>query len=116
LVTPPPVAVTVRVEVPAPTVEAAERVNVLLPLPGDAMLVGAKLPLTPVGSPLIDKATAALNPFTRAVVNVMGIEPPGATLAFVALGVSVKLGGGRIVRLKVRVLVVPPPTAAGVKV
>jgi len=73
---------------------------VLLPLPGDAILAGAKLPVTPVGSPLIDKATAEVNPFTRAVVNVAGIEPPGATLRLVALGVSVKLGG-KTVRLRV---------------
>ncbi len=88
----------------------------LVPLPGDAILVGAKLPVTPVGSPLIDKATAEVNPFTRAVVNVAGIEPPGATLALVALGVSVKLAGGKTVRLNGTVLSAPPPTAPRVRV
>jgi hypothetical protein len=83
LVTPPPVAVTVRIEVPAAAVEAAANVKVLLPLPGEVILVGAKVAVTPVGSPLMDNVTAALNPFTRAVVNVMGIDPPGATLAWI---------------------------------
>jgi len=100
LITPPPVAVAVRVDTPGVAVEVADNVNVLLPFPGAAMLVGAKLAVTPVGSPLIDKATTALNPFTRVVVNVMGIEPPGATLALVALGVNVKLGVSTV-RLRV---------------
>jgi len=104
------------VEVPAAAVEAAFSVNVLLPLPDAAMLVGAKLAVTPVGNPLIDKATAEVNPFTRAVVNVMGIEPPGATLALVALGVSVKLEACKMVRLNALVLSAPPPTAPRVRV
>lgn len=49
--------------------------------------------MTPEGSPLTDKATAELNPLTRAVVNVMRAEPPGARVALVALGVNVKLAG-----------------------
>jgi hypothetical protein len=101
LVTPPPVAVTVKVEVPAAAVEAAARVKVLLPLPGDAILVGAKLAVTPAGTPVIDNATAKLNPFTPAVVNVMGVEPPGATLALAALGVNVKLEDGATARVTV---------------
>jgi hypothetical protein len=96
LVTPPPAAVTVKVEVPATAVEAAVRVKVLLPL-----LVGAKLAVTPAGSPVIDNATAELNPFTPAVVNVMGVEPPGSTLALVALGVNVKLEDGATARVMV---------------
>lgn len=116
MVTPPPVAVTVRVQVPVAAVAATDRVKVLLPLPGQAMPVGVKLAVTPPGSPLIDNATAEVNPLTRAVVRVIGVEPPGATLALVALGVSVKLAGGKTVRLNGTVLPAPPPTAPRVRV
>ena len=109
-VTPPPVAVTVTVKVPAAAVEAAARVRTLLPAPGEAMLAGANDAVTPLGRPLAESATAAPNPFTRVVVKVKGIDPPGVTLALVALDDSVKLGA-RTVRLEVRVLVMPPPVA-----
>jgi len=111
LVTPPPVAVTVRVEAPAGAVEVADSVNVLLPLPGDAMLVGRKLAVTPLGTPLTDIEMADLNPALAAVVKVIGIEPPGATLAVVAVGVRVKPGDDKIVRLNAWVLSVCAPTA-----
>jgi hypothetical protein len=95
-VTPPPVAVTVRVQVRAVVPEATASVKVLVPLPGDAMLVGAKLAVTPVGSPLTDKAIADWNPFPAVVVTVTGVEPPCPTLALEALVVSVKLGGNAV--------------------
>jgi hypothetical protein len=72
--------------------EATTSFKVLVPLPGDAMLLGVKLAVTPFGSPLTDKAMADLNPFPPAVVRVNGTEPPGATLALEALDASVKLG------------------------
>ena len=109
--TPPPVAVMVSVEVPAAAEEAADRVKVLLPLPGEAMLAGAKVAVRPAGSPLTDNVTAELNPVPAAVVIVSGVEAPGATLALVALDDSVKLALDCTVRLNARVLVVPPPTA-----
>ena len=99
MVTPPPEAITVRVEVPAAAVEAADSVKMLLPLPGAAMLVGAKLAVTPIGDPLTDNVIAELNPVPFAVVKVIGNDPPGATVALVALGVSVKVP--RTVRLSV---------------
>jgi len=40
---------------PGTAVEAVESVNVLVPLPGAGMLVLAKLPVTPAGSPVTDK-------------------------------------------------------------
>ena len=43
--------------------EATERVSVLLPVPGEAILVGEKLAVTPEGSPVADKDIADLNPF-----------------------------------------------------
>jgi hypothetical protein len=114
LVTPAPAAVTANVKVPAAAVEPADRVSVLLPAPGEAMLVGENFAVTPAGTPLIDRATAALNPLTLAVVNVMGIDPPGATLALVALDESVNVP--KTARLSVWVLVTPPPVAVTVNV
>ena len=99
MVTPPPEAITVRVEVPAAAVEAADSVKMLLPLPGAAMLVGAKLAVTPIGDPLTDNVIAELNPGPFAVVKVIVPDPPGAILALVAFGDSVKLG--KTVRLRV---------------
>jgi len=101
LVSPPPTAVMVSVELPVEAEEAAARVKVLEPLPGEAMVVGAKLPVTPDGSPLIDSATAELNPFDPAVVIVIGVEEPAATLALLELAERAKLGAGETVRLTV---------------
>ncbi len=98
----------VKVEIPAPVPEATLKVSLLVPLPGEAMLVGAKLAVTPFGSPLTDNVTADLNPFTTAVDSVIAAEPPGATLAFVALGVSVKVDA-TTVSVSGRVRVKPPP-------
>ena len=108
--TPPPVAVTVSVNVPAVAIDAAARVKVLFPAPGEAMVEGAKVAVTPAGSPLIERAMAEFNPFTPKVLIVTGIDPPGVTLALVALADNVKLGV-KTVRLEVRVLVMPPPVA-----
>jgi hypothetical protein len=108
---PPPVAVIVRVEVWA----AAVSLSVLVPAPGGAMLVGVKLAVTPLGSPLIENATAAPKPFTRAVVKLMEADPPGAMLALVEFGVTVKLGAGTV-KLKGRVAANPPPVALTVSV
>lgn len=92
----------------------AASVSVLLPLPGAAMLVGAKLAVTPEGSPLTDSATDELNPFNAAVETVTRAEPPAVTVALVALGVSVKLGTATV-RLNGEVLVTPPPVAVTVR-
>ena len=73
-------------------VEAAFNVNLLLPLPGAAMPVGARLAVTPFGSPLSESATADLNPVSAAVDTVIGMLPPAVTFAFEAPSVRVKLG------------------------
>ena len=92
-VTPPPEAVTVSLKAPAAVPDAAVSVKVLLPLPGAAMIAGAKLPVTPVGRPLTDNATADWNPLSAAVDSLIVVEAPDTTVALVMLGVSVKLGG-----------------------
>jgi hypothetical protein len=63
--------------------------------------VGAKVPVTPDGSPLIDNATAELNPLDAAVVIVIGVEEPTATLALLELVESERLGAGETVRVTV---------------
>lgn len=64
----------------------------LVPDPGDAMLVGEKLAVTPAGNPVTESAIADLNPLLTAVVIVIGAGVPGFKLALVALGVSVNVG------------------------
>jgi hypothetical protein len=93
------VAVTVNVEVATAAAEVAVNFNVQLPLPGAAMLLGAKLAETPFCSPLTERPIAALNPFAPAVVKVIEADPPRARLAPVAPGDNVKLGTGDTVRL-----------------
>ena len=90
-------------------------VKVLAPLPGAAMLVGVNVALMPLGNPLIDNATAALNPLPAAVEIVIGVDVPGATLGPVALDERVKLAGGKTVSVNARSLVVFPPTAPRVR-
>ena len=106
--TPPPDAVTVRFTVPLVAVDAALRVRVLRPLPGAAMLAGAKLAVTPFGRPLTDNVMGAANLLTADVVTVRDIDPPRATTTFVPASVSVQLGL-ITVRLITWVFVTPPP-------
>jgi len=79
-------------------VEPAASDRVLLPLPGAAIVAGAKLAETPVGAPLTDIVMVELKPVPLVVVKIIGIDPPGAMLALVAVGVSVKVA--RTVRLR----------------
>jgi hypothetical protein len=86
------------------------RVNVLLPMPGEAMLAGTKVAVTPLGRPLADSATADWKPPAAAVFNVIVVEPRAGTVALAALAVSVKLGT-TTVRLNDCTRVRPPPDA-----
>jgi hypothetical protein len=72
-------------------VDPAVKVKVLEPLPGAAMLVGAKPAVTPLGSPLIEKAMAELNPVPAAAVNLTDADAPRATLAVARLDESVNV-------------------------
>lgn len=92
---------------------AAVSVNLLLPLPGEAMVASENAGVTPFGTPVTESATAELKPFTRAVEMLTVAVPPGATLA-VAGEVSVKLGV-RTVRLIVCVWVTFAPDAVTVR-
>jgi hypothetical protein len=90
LLIPPPEAVTVRVKAPVAVVDPADSVKVRLPLPGAAMVEEEKPAVTPLGTPLIDRVTAELNPVPAVVVTVIGTDPPRDTLALLAPTDSVK--------------------------
>ena len=73
-VMPPPTPDTVMVYVPAAVVEATVSDKVDVPEP--VIEVGLKVPVTPVGRPLTDKATAESNPSTTVDVMVeLPLEP-----------------------------------------
>ena len=112
LVRPPPVPFTVRVDVLPTALDAAFSVRRLDPLPGDAMLAGAKVAVTPLGIPVADSAIADLNPFSAAVETVTVVEPPAATVAraavVAALTVKEKLGAATVTAIEA-VRERPPP-------
>ena len=91
-VTPPPVAVTVTLEVPVTAVLLTVNVSVELPLPGAAMELGLKAAVTPVGSPDAVRDTAELKPPLTVVEIVAVPEAPCATERLVGDAVTVKLG------------------------
>ena len=78
-VIPPPVAVTVRVELPTLAIELLVRVKVLVPLPGAPILGGLRLVRTPQRAPATNNASGALNPATACVVKVTVALPPGCS-------------------------------------
>jgi hypothetical protein len=69
-VTPPPVPVTMSVYVPTAALAPTAKLIVELPVPGAAIDVGLNVGVTFAGRPLIDKATALLNPFRAEVLIV----------------------------------------------
>lgn len=81
-----------KVVAAATAAEPAASVTVLLPLPGDAILEGAKLAVTPAGNPATESEIADLNPFTAAVVSVNVLGVPAVTVTLEAPGLSVKVG------------------------
>ena len=108
LVSPAPTAFKVSVDTPPTAPDAALSVSLLLPVPGDATLVGANVAVTPAGCPLTDRAMADLNPPSADVETVMLVGLPATTVALVALGVIVKLGTVSVTP-NVAVRVSPPP-------
>ena len=92
MLTPPPVAVTVREEIPAATVDAAETVRVRLPLPGAGILVAMKFAVNPLKRPLTDSVMAALKPACLATDKTMEPALPAGTLIPAGVGVNVNVG------------------------
>ena len=93
---------------------AAEIVNVLLPEPGDLMLVVEKLAPSPDGCPLTDKLTAVLKVLVIDVVNDTVVFLPARIVTALLDPVSVKVAGTLMFKLTVAVFVVPPEAAVTV--
>lgn len=85
-------AVTVVLNVPVVAVLLAVKLRVELPLPGAAIDVGLKLAVTPLGSPEIESATDALNPFETEVEIVLAPELPCVTVKLVGEALRAKSG------------------------
>jgi hypothetical protein len=115
-VTPPPLAVTVTLEVPVIAVLPTLNVNVELPPPGAAIDAGLKLAVTPVGNPDAERDTAELNPPVTDVEIVVLPEFPCVTERLAGDALTVKFGAaaGLMVSATVDVCVTPPPLAVTV--
>src|SRR3984957_5166152 len=92
----PDVPVIVMLDAPAAAALLAEKVSVMAP---DA-LAAPNAAVTPGGSPEAARVTAPLKPFSAAMLMVLLIEPPGATLTFV--GVADRLNVALVVTLSAR--------------
>jgi len=79
---PPPVPVTVRVELPTGVVEAVLTSKVEDPVP-PATGSGLKLPVAPVGKPLTLRVTAWLNPLLGVTVMLYCVLAPAVTVSCV---------------------------------
>jgi hypothetical protein len=97
-VVPPPLAVTVTIEVPVVAVVLDEKVSVELPLPGAVMEAGLKLAATPVGNPDTDNEIAELKPPLALVEMVVAAKFPCVKES--AAGEAAKLKSGVVLGLK----------------
>ena len=99
---------TVTMAGPSVAVVAALSVSVLDPFPGDAMLVGEKLAVTPLGNPVAESDTAPLNPPSVADVTVTLLGVPAVNVKLAALVLSEKLGAATV-NATVLLRANPPP-------
>jgi len=110
-VSPPPFAVMVTERVVRGAVRLALSVSTLVPAPGAARLEGAKLAVTPVGKPLTENATGALNPLVPLTVTFAAALPACVMVSADTSVLMVNPGGGATVTDTGKVLVRPPPLA-----
>ncbi len=89
-------AVIVTVAEPTAAVLDAEKVRVLDPAPGAAMLAGAKLAVTPVGNPVAERATAELKPPEVVTAMLTGAVPERVTLTVDGVAVSPRPDAGAV--------------------
>jgi hypothetical protein len=97
----PETPVMVSVTVPVPAVLAAVSVSVLV----EVVLVGLKLAVTPEGSPLTERPTDPLKPFTGLTVMVLDPAFPCVMLRLAGEADSEKSGAGAAFTVKARVVV-----------
>ena len=96
---------------PATACALALKVKVLVPEPGAARLAGAKLAVTPAGSPVAERATALLKPPETATFTPAMATPPCARVTDGVPKLSVNPAGGVIVRFNDAFCVTVPPFA-----
>jgi hypothetical protein len=107
-----PVAVMVTfVVVPADAVLSAVKVRVEFPLPGNGILPGLKVAVTPAGNPEADKTISAFRELSKtATVTVVLAEPAWVTETLAGDALTEKPGLATL-KLMWMVCVVPPPDA-----
>ena len=95
---------------------AAVKVNVLVPVPGAAIVAGENEAVSPAGIPFAESATAALNPLSAVVVTGVLMVPPVGTLSPEAPAVSLSPGTATTLTLRVVLFTSDPPVAVSVMV
>ncbi len=101
------VPVMVIVYVPTTVFEATMKLATDVPLPGEAIWLGAKLTVTPVGWPVAVKLIAELKPFTAVVVMFEVPVLPCTTDTVVGEAEMVKLGAVTVRLTLVELMMVP---------
>ena len=109
-VTPVPLAVIVMGAVPTVAFAEAVRVRVLAVAPL-AIEAGAKLAVTPVGSPDTASVTASVKPLVRVMDRATVVLAPCTALAVVAAACNVMPGAGTVSEMAPEALETPLPDA-----
>ena len=106
---PPPLPVTVMGYVPVGVLDPTAMVMLELPDPGAGIVVGLKLTVVPVGTPVADRLIELLKPPLTAVVIVEVPGLPCARLSELGEAEIVKLGPAVTVSVTVALRWSPPP-------
>ncbi len=106
---PPPFPVTVMGYVPTGVLAPTVMVIVELPAPGAGIVLGLKLTVVPVGTPVADRLIELLKPPLTTVVIVDVPRLPCMTMSEAGEAEMVKLGTAVTVRVTVVLCWVPPP-------
>lgn len=114
-VTPVPLAVMVKPEVPAAAPAPTASDNVLVVAPA-AMLAGLKVPVTPVGRPLTASVTASAKPFERVMATGTVAVPPWVTVRAVLPAARAMAGVGTVSAYVADAVETPLPVALMVTV
>ncbi len=111
-VIPPPVAVIVNMVVPFLAVLLRVSVSVLVPLPGEGIVVALNALVIPFGSVEVEKLTGELNPPVVVVVRVTVARPLGRNTTMGGLALNAK---PTMFTVSDNVRVTPPPEAMTVR-